>query len=281
MRLRRFAAICALVAVSACASGGDSAASRAGGFAPSIAHGAPHVIFDDEFNGNSLNTKIWYPCYNWGYAKSGCSIKGELEWYEPANVTVFGGMLQLTAKYQMVTRGKKTYHFTSGMIQAGGTPYNGSKPSFSYLYGYAEVRAKMPSGSIGMWPAFWFLPADNSWPPEIDVMEWQGTTPNFDYVTLWWSLPNGDATRSFQTGQNLSSAFHTYGFDWQAGYADFYFDRKLVMHYTGPNVPHKAVFPILNLAIGGWAKGQFNPPPSEFPATYYVDYIRIWNQRPF
>lgn len=243
---------------------------------------ATKLIFIDEFTGTSLNTKIWYPCYNWANEYRGCKTgPGELEVYQPDNVTVANGYLNLTAKHETKKYLGKTYNFTSGIIQTGGSPANGNTPTFSYKYGYSEVRAKLPSGNIGMWPSFWLLPADNSWPPEVDIMEWQGVTPTQDQVTLWWKLPNGDAARVYDTGASLAAAYHTYGFDWQPSYADFYFDRKRILHYTGPNVPQKAMFILINLAIGGWEKGQLNPPISEFPTTYSVDYVRVWNKRPF
>jgi beta-glucanase (GH16 family) len=281
--LRR-ALVAALVLTAGCSS--------AGGFAPGGSRIAQtparpgavraRLLFHDEFNGTSLNAKIWYRCYNWAYERAGCKTgPGELELYQMPDVSVSGGLLHLTARYQRATWKGKTYRFTSGMVQTGGWPGNGSTPTFSYLYGYAEVRARLPSGSVGMWPAFWLLPADNSWPPEIDIMEWQGVTPKADQVTLWWSLPNGDVSRAYDTGVNLSAGFHTYGLDWEPGYTDFYFDRKRVMHYTGPNVPHKAMFILINLAIGGWEKGQLKPPPKEFPTSYDVDYVRVWNRRPF
>jgi len=249
---------------------------------PTSVAARPRLIFHDEFDGTSLDTKIWYRCYNWADEQAGCKTgPGELEVYQPGNVTLSGGHLNLTAKLQSITYKGKSYRFTSGMIQTGGWPGNGSTPTFSYRYGYSEVRAKLPAGNVGMWPAFWLLPANNSWPPEVDIMEWQGVTPTQDQVTLWWSLPNGDVSRAYDTGASLASAYHTYGFDWQPSYADFYFDRKRVMHYTGPRVPQQAMFVLINLAIGGWEKGQLDPPASEFPTAYSVDYVRVWSKRPF
>jgi len=275
-----------LLGLAACAGakpyGADLASLPLAPAAPESVAAAPRLIFHDEFDGTALDTKIWYRCYNWADERQGCKTgPGELELYQTGNVTLSGGQLHLTAKVQRATWKGKTYRFTSGMIQTGGSPANGSTPTFSYLYGYSEIRAKLPSGNVGMWPAFWLLPANNSWPPEVDIMEWQGVTPTQDQVTLWWSLPNGNATRAYGTGASLANAYHTYGFDWQPTYADFYFDRKRVLHYTGPHVPQQAMFVLINLAVGGWEKGQLNPPPAEFPTSYDVDYVRVWSKRPF
>jgi beta-glucanase (GH16 family) len=278
--------ITALLTISACAApttyGANLADLPQAPAAPTSVATATKLVFHDEFSGTSLNAKIWYRCFNWANERTGCKTNpGELEVYHTGNVTVANGHLNLTAKHETSTYRGKTYDFTSGIIQTGGWPKNGSTPTFSYQYGYSEVRAKLPSGSVGMWPSFWLLPADNSWPPEVDIMEWQGVTPAEDQVTLWWKLPNGNAARVYNTGASLAAAYHTYGFDWQSTYADFYFDRRRIMHYAGPNVPQKAMFVLINLAVGGWEKGQLKPPLSEFPTTYSVDYVRVWNKRPF
>ena len=95
------------------------------------AHAAPppgtwHSVFADDFSGTSLDTSKWNTCY-----PSACSgpSAGELERYQPANVTESGGYLHLTARQQAVTSKRRTsYDYTSGMISTGGA---NSKTPFS------------------------------------------------------------------------------------------------------------------------------------------------------
>ncbi len=112
-------------------------------------------IFDDEFNGTSLDTSKWKPCYHSGDCTN--SGNNELEWYLPENVTESNGVLQLQAKKQIYNAPDgKTYAYTSGMI---------ASTNFSFTYGYVEMRAKV-TACKGMWSAFWMLPTGGGWPPE-------------------------------------------------------------------------------------------------------------------
>ena len=40
------------------------------------------------------------------------------------------------------------------------------------------------------------------------------------------------------------------------------------------------MYVILNLAIGGWERGQLHPRAKNFPATMLVDYVRVWSHKP-
>ncbi|HEY1978101.1 MAG TPA: glycoside hydrolase family 16 protein [Candidatus Baltobacteraceae bacterium] len=232
-------------------------------------------IFDDEFDGASLN-RVWSTCYPWANPKRGCTNGGklELEWYLPDNVALRGGYLNLTAKPQTAYAG---HPYTSGMIATGGRP--NTKSTFSYLYGYAEARIKLPRGA-GMWPAFWLVPANRTWPPEIDIMEFQGVRPKNDIVTIHWGTAkhpqqNGSTV---DTGTDLWRGYHTYGLDWEASRVTWYFDGKAIKSYTDTaHIPHQPMYVILNLAVGGWLPHQLEPKRKSFPATASVDYVRIWS----
>ena len=80
-------------------------------------------------------------------------------------VTVKDGIVTIEAKPSDATILKAAgswAKYTSGLLT--------TQFSFSQQYGYFEMRAQVPAGE-GLWPAFWLLPIDKSWPPEIDVME--------------------------------------------------------------------------------------------------------------
>jgi beta-glucanase (GH16 family) len=139
------------------------------------------LLFEDNFEGSSLNLKKWYRCYADTDEKVGCSNNPgtELEWYQPGNVIVSGGLLHLVARVEAV---KPKFPYTSGLISTGG---HLNKQLFAFKYGYIEMRAKFPPGA-GIWPAFWMLPADGTWPPEIDIVEGQGQKPSIDYLSFHW-----------------------------------------------------------------------------------------------
>ena len=128
------------------------------------------LVFSSNFSGTQLDTSVWDTCYVRFVAATGCTNFGnpqEEEWYLPSQVDVSGGVLHLIAR-ETPTVGRnssgapKIYPYRSGMV----TTYS----SFRFTYGLVRVVARLPGG-IGTWPALWLLPANGSWPPEIDIME--------------------------------------------------------------------------------------------------------------
>jgi beta-glucanase (GH16 family) len=231
------------------------------------------MAFDDEFNGTTLNP-VWHSGQWWDQSTTIPTGGGELEAYDPSGISVSGGELHLTARADSQYGPATPY--VSGMVTTGGYRYATSRQStFSFQYGYMEVRAKIPSGQ-GLWPAIWMLPASYSDSDgEIDVMEVLGNQPNKAYFTLHHLALN--LSQQFtETGADLSAGFHTYGVDWEPDHITWYLDGVAVGTCTNPSlIPQEPMYPIMNLAVGGDWPG----PPSrttQFPASMDVDYIRIW-----
>ena len=238
------------------------------------------LLFGDEFDGTSLNASKWSSCYFWD--NRGCTNpgNGELQWYVPEQVSVSNGLLQLQARRQTVLASDgRTYNYTSGMVSTGGNDWYGTPPQFTFRYGYAEIRAKVPAGKA-LWPAFWMLPADRSWPPEIDVMEFWGENPTRTSMALAWMNPDGTHAQSWSDfiGPDFSAGWHTFGVDWQPGAITWYVDGQVRKVFTdATKIPSKPMYLLANLAVDGKSGGPDATTP--FPSSYEIDYIRVWNAR--
>jgi beta-glucanase (GH16 family) len=257
-------------------SGGEAAAARA------------HLLFEDDF-GAQLDTRKWFWCYpnanrtNCTNNQYGIAYR-EREQYRRSQLVVEGGDLSLIAMRHSV---KPHFPWTSGMVTTGGPFESGPPhPTFAFKYGYAEIRARLPAGR-GFWPAFWTLPANGTWPPEIDVMEWQGAQPRRDYMTVHFSTSRkrDDSIGGTFDGPNFSQAFHVFAIDWQPNALTWYIDDVARFSVTartiearGGRFPREPMYVLMNLAIGGWVSPPNKHTPS--PAAMKIDYIRIWDRRP-
>lgn len=238
--------------------------------------------FSDEFVGDALDDAKWSRCYPHG--TRGCTNKGnkELEWYQPENVTVAEGTLRLTAQRQKI-RGEdgQNYDYTSGMVTTGSDPVRYFEPAkYQFQYGYVEARMKVPAGK-GIWPAFWLLPSDQRWPPEIDIMEVLGDRPDRVHLNNHWTGGNGKPAnnQAHWDGPDFSQGWHTFGVDWQPESISWYIDGVERNRFTKPaQIPQEPMFVLLNLAVGGiW--GGAPDAATQFPSTFEVDWVRAW-QRP-
>jgi len=204
-----------------------------------------------------------------GLDRRSLPTNGELELYVDPDVlglnpfTVRNGVLEIAAepaRPELVPR-LNNYRFTSGLIT--------SQPSHAQTYGYFEMRAKLPRGK-GLWPAFWLLPSDQSWPPEIDVMESIGD-PTHVYMTAHSKAgdPKGVEARISE------DSFHTFAVSWDPRELIYYVDGREAGRQPTPPDLHKPMFMLANLAVGGAWPG--NPDAStRFPATFSIDYIRAY-----
>src|SRR5262249_3540804 len=101
---------------------GSDAPSYAGDFllprgVPATSSGPPsgsRLIFSDDFHEGTLDPSKWITCYPWASPK-GCTNPAtrELQWYNPAGVSVSDGAVHLIARHQSVTEDGHRYAFTS------------------------------------------------------------------------------------------------------------------------------------------------------------------------
>ena len=177
-----------------------------------------------------------------------------------------GGTLEISAA---AAAPGATLPYTSGMIT--------TQASFWQRYGYFEMRAQLPRGA-GLWPAFWLLPTDGSWPPEIDVMEMLGNNPGKIYLSLHTKPPGGRFDKTLPVPvADTSGGFHTYGVDWQPDMVRWYFDDREVGAMPTPGGLDKPMYLLVNLGVGG--PGSWPGPPNaatRFPAHMVVQFVHAY-----
>ena len=154
-----------------------------------------------------------------------------------------------------------------------------SRFSFYQRYGVFEIRARLPAGR-GFWPAFWLLPVDGSWPPEIDVFEVLG----HETTTLYASAHSQATNEHTATGvvmpvPDVSENFHNFAVDWQKDDIRWYLDGVEIGRVPTPADMDKPMYLLANLGMGGdWA--GLPDKSTRFPGIYAIDWIRAY-QRPF
>lgn len=229
-------------------------------------------------------TEIDYEGYpnpdKWGYDTGGHGWgNNELQYYTETldNARVGNGVLTITAKKET----KENSAFTSARLV--------SKGKGDFLYGRIEAKARLPKGK-GTWPAIWMLPTDweyGGWPAsgEIDIMEHVGYDQGIVHITVHteaFNHKNGTQVGKNRMVEHVSEAYHTYRVDWTPYAIRGYIDNKLLFTFTNdgkgyPSWPFDKPFHILlNLAIGGDWGGAEGVDEEAFPATFKIDYVRVY-----
>lgn len=171
-------------------------------------------VFYDNFSGTSLNSNNWPVMYG------GTGNNGAFS-YSHGDVQVNNGLTINTTN----TSGS----WTTGGLSQGGT---------GGMYGLYQVDAKVDPGQ-GTGPAIVLWPNNNSWPPEIDLLEAPNGQGNA-YMSLHWAGADGsNQYQTIDTGVNVNS-YHDYAVDWEPNKLTFYVDGKAIWSTT-QHIPNQAM----------------------------------------
>ncbi len=235
-------------------------------FASISTHAQWDLIWQDEFDGSSLDTTKWKVDVGgngWG--------NNELQYYTAqGNLNIQNSLLTITAKAEQFGNNQ----YTSAKIKTEG--------KFNVRFGKIETRMKCPMGQ-GLWPAFWMLGSNHStigWPKcgEIDVIEHINSetkvhgTAHWDNVghIYWGGIINNDPTQ-----------FHNYSIIWDSTKIQWfmndqiYYQLNTLNGVNGTEEFQNSFYLILNLAVGGNWPGYPNA-NTIFPAEMLVDYIKVY-----
>lgn len=237
------------------------------------------LVWQEEFNESATglpDTKEWW--YEtgdggWGNNELQDYVSGTYKGQKIAEVA--GGTLTITAQK------------IDGKVRS--VRMNTSK---SWTYGYFEARLKLPKGK-GTWPAFWMMPKNfTTWPGdgEIDIMEHVGY--HQDYVSssihclAYYHSIGTQKTREIYL-KGATDEFHVYALEWTPEYIRSYVDGEQLFYYKPEDHgarnydtwPFDNPFYLkLNLAWGGNWGGAMGIDESCLPATYEIDYVRVFQK---
>ena len=166
----------------------------------------------------------------------------------------------------------------------------------------SDVSVKTPDGTCdaalfhpagkGTWPAFWMMPIDMSlgWPTcgEIDIMEYVGYQPNVVHSTVHTKAYNhtiGTQQGKQKTIENAETEFHIYAVEWTADYIKGFVDGAEYFRFDNDKKGDVNTWPFdkpfylkLNLAWGGDWGGAEGVDETKLPATYEIDYVRVYQK---
>lgn len=241
----------------------------------------PRLVWNDEFDGEHLDDDKWV-------LETGAHGWGNNEWQDYTarqNTEVSGGTLKIIARRSGA--GQNVGDYTSARLNS----------IQSFTYGRMEVRAKVPElRGNGLWPAIWMLGRnidEVGWPAcgEIDIMEYVSHDPNtFHYsvhTTAFNHIEGSQVTSGGISLATIEERFHVYGVIWTEDFLKFYLDdtTNVMLTFEKPANATRAEWPfdgpqyfLLNMAVGGNWGGAQGVDDEIFPATFEIDYVRVYER---
>jgi hypothetical protein len=245
------------------------------------------LVFDEEFNGSSLDFTKWSP--NWKYADatkvtdsvpSGYGGTVSIAGYDPQQVVVAGGFCALTAIHSPISATDPrnvsgwAFNYLTGHINTN--PGTGAQyvanPGFQIAPTagnpvYLESRVFIPgdgSGYVVDWPSWWTV--GQSWPAngEIDIAEGIGS-PNTG-MTANYHSSGGD----FSSGPFVNAGWHVFAVLWTTSAVTYYYDGGQVNQFA-TGIASANNYLVLQNNIRSVGAGAITT-----PASMLVEYVHVY-----
>ena len=229
------------------------------------------LVFEDHFDGTEIDSTKWKKSREEYRHGTLCRWDHDMSFLDGE------GSLVLRAEWD-----EKNGYVISGAIDTSG--------KFTYGYGYYEASICFPYAP-GTWGAFWMMCGAVQWGDgvEIDVIESINNHEGESQSALH-TYPTPSELESlttikgaYQSYNIYDGNFHTFGLERTADYYAFYIDGVKVWHVKGRNFkicPDKG-YMWLSIEAADWCGAGTAESIEALPAEMYVDYVRVYDQRPW
>lgn len=267
---------------------------------------AYELIFEDDFNGNALDTSKWELPGTMQTALVGAS---HIDYTSLDNIDLWDNTCRLTAKKETIRR-RVSLDLDSNLILSDGLPnlrdFNytsgGMWTKQTFFHGRFDIRCRMPGGQ-GFWPGVWLFGGKRG--NELDIID------NYLGSDQWIT----NALHDYDGNQKLRGCVEGFnGFDFRKWHIfscifdfdkiSFLIDDKLVRvihrlvtvsglpincgddissgsYFVLKGYPIERMHLILNLSLlsangppGSLPAGDVTP----LPASFEIDYVKVWKK---
>lgn len=244
--------------------------------------------FQEEFNGNALDTSKWTDYYLPHWCDDPETAKGNYRFEDGCLIEyITADQAAWCPEHDGTVKSSAIMSFDKSWIHNfSGTSDNHNRNTwYGYVttYGYFEMRAKLADCGGGGHQAWWLVGMQkdtNDWfysteTGEIDILETFFSRSNtWRIAACGWNDPNFQTSWAISENAvpagNPSEEFHIYAVDWSPECLKFYYDNQLYM--TIYDAPDYDMGMILNIYTDA-GSGTHN---DVWPKEWAVDYIRVW-----
>lgn len=262
-----------------------------------IKNNSYELVWNDEFNGQVLDTS------KWGYvAKMGGAADMLLKDREVTDIR--DGSLFLTAREYKDNENPQIKYAVNYSVTTMNT--------MSFVYGYLEMRGRVPF-KHGAWPSLWMSSNgaihgddESDYSAEVDIFEvFSSTVEAVPNIHKWYCKGDlkgehhqfngwcGGRSKSYIfKNNNAAIDWHLYGFEWTPEFmrmsidGNFYMQYDLSENFDGMSDMrcfHKPMYIIINNHLFTeklfWAPSRDSiVKPEDLPSVYEIDYIRLYQK---
>jgi len=223
----------------------------------------------DEFEGEKLDTKKWYP--------NNPKWKGRAPTYfHGSNVSLEDGEVVIRVNKHGSVKLPKEFTHSTGFIK--------SKEKF--LYGYFEAEVKLMDAP---WVSgFWMTNVGRDWWTEIDICEnapglhYNRNDLNSNIHVFKAPKDKGDVKKHFSRTKKyyvpieLQADYHVWGLEWTPEFIRFYIDGILFREAKNTHW-HQALEVNFNCESNKWFGAL--PDDNRLAGEYHVKYFRAWESK--